>query len=220
MTELRLGRGYMTNHTLDRFVAPHLSQLTQCNAPDISQIVEESELWLVHFIMNSSLRFKIEDPSRQLIFGFLRRAQAAVDEYRLGRNHLLGWVTASREGRKISDALAALRHMEACLGLLYQALLLAKELVKAEALYRKNDGSPVERLNRLYNASHHSESRFAAGQVPESATSPLWITDAGIASLEGDLTFNELEELFREVAQTATFLSNPPAPEGSPGPAA
>jgi len=76
----------------------------------------KSEFWLVHFILNTTLRFQIEDPARQLIFGFPRRAQAAVDEYQMGQVSLARWVGASREDRRISDVLRALRHLEAFLG--------------------------------------------------------------------------------------------------------
>jgi len=106
----------MSNYALDRFVAPHLSELTECNAREISSIVGQSEFWLVHFILNTTLRFQIEDPARQLIFGFPRRAQAAVDEYQMGQVSLARWVGASREDRRISDVLRALRHLEAFLG--------------------------------------------------------------------------------------------------------
>jgi hypothetical protein len=206
------GRGIMSPHTLDTFVAPHLSELTECNAPDLEDVVKSSGLWLVHFVMNSSLR--INYGPKGLIMGFLRRSQAAVDEYRLGRQHLLAWVSANRETRRLSDILNALRHMEAAIGLLYQALLLAHQVAKQVdptigRLYTSGDGSPEGRMGLLYNASRHSDERLAKS-ASEGLTSPVWLTNAGIEATGARLLWTELEGLVGALASTATYLSNPP----------
>ncbi|KAF5429912.1 hypothetical protein C5S36_14385 [Candidatus Methanophagaceae archaeon] len=53
MTVINLsGSARLSDYTLDIFIAPKLSKLNECNAPDLSDLTDQ---WLNNFILNNRL---------------------------------------------------------------------------------------------------------------------------------------------------------------------
>lgn len=76
-------------------------------------------------------------------------------------------------------------------------------------VFEKHDGSAEQRLNLLYNAMKHVEKRINAGQIPENATSPVWLSNSGLECTDGHLTFNETADVLRFLAKWANVLVDP-----------
>lgn len=71
-------------------------------------------------------------------------------------------------------------------------------------LFQKNDGTPYERLNFIYNVSrHYSPGELAAGDLHR-----VWISDDGLHVREKALSFDELRELLSELARIARAASS------------
>jgi hypothetical protein len=211
-----LGGGTLSSYTWDHFVAPNLSKLTICGVPDMAPLAGRSKSWLAHFVMNATFRVRYEEPERQLIFAFLRRTQAAIDELSLGRGELDRWLQVGRDKNAVTQILTALRHFETSIAQLYQAFILVRAVSNRVAgnkdkLFIEGDQSPLDRLRILYNSSKHSEGDIAGGKQPPFVTTPIWITNEGLASVGAELSFAEIVALMEDAADAADYYSNPPA---------
>lgn len=80
-----------------------------------------------------------------------------------------------------------------------------------EKLFIEGDRSPLDRLRTLYNSSRHSEGDIAGGKQPPFVTTPIWITNEGLASAEAEVSFAEIVALMEDAADPADYYSNPPA---------
>ena len=54
----------LTNWALDKYVAPDLSKLTECNAIDMTGFDDQCEDWVANFVLNSMLRVDVQAPYR------------------------------------------------------------------------------------------------------------------------------------------------------------
>ena len=66
---------------LEKHIAPGISTFTQATIPDLTDRFQQADHWLVNFFLNSTFRASYSDDVRQLVLGFLRRAQLAVTAY-------------------------------------------------------------------------------------------------------------------------------------------
>jgi hypothetical protein len=73
-------------------------------------------------------------------------------------------------------------------------------------VFERENGSVEQRLNLLYNAMKHTESRVDAGQLPENATSPVWLSNRGLECTDGHMTFNETADILRFLGKWADVL--------------
>lgn len=147
---------------------------------------------------------------RHLDLAFLRRANAAAEEYRIGRERLADYVAGlSVPEHRLGAYLSALTHFEHCLASIWQAAelfnrmehkVLGRKLVRL-TLYTKGDGSDLERINQLNDIAKH----FSAEQAEQMST-PIWITNTGLKSAVIELSFDQLHEnviaLFEVARQT------------------
>lgn len=195
----------LSNFAKDRYVAPGMSTFTKADIPDMSAHKDQQTFWTLNFILSSMLRVKVPDQRRRLILTFLRRTEAAFDEYALARSATLDYLD---EPSRVSAYLRALRHWEVFLSQAWQACSLFMKLSSQE-IFRKGDGSPYERLNMAHNTSKHSDSRSEAGLIPAESTMPLWLTNEGIACKRVCLAYCELRDILAELALLADRLSNP-----------
>jgi len=101
----------LSNYAKDKFVAPKLSQLTECNAPDMSNYDDQCTHWVANFALNSMLRVTVKQPQRAFFFTFLRRAETAFYEYENARRCLLEYI----EQKDLHKVLRAVHHFESLL---------------------------------------------------------------------------------------------------------
>lgn len=196
-----------TKFGLDTLVAQDISTLSQCNAPDLSRYLAEANDWIPHFILNSTFRVPIDAKYKPFFFGIIRRVLMALIEYQNGRTILLLFLSGNKED--ISLYFYALSYFEISVTLLYQAYEFLGKLVKAYTgvetkLFNKKDGSPLERLNRIYNISKHLES----STIAEGHLHHVWISNDGICTKENIISFTELADIMEEYINIANSLSN------------
>ena len=189
-----------SNYLLDNYIAHKLSELTQCHAPEL----KDDAKWLNNFILNSVFRVQLPAKLRAYVFNFLRRTEGATSAYRAALAEINEYLNTPRN--VISPYFRALSHIEICIGQCYQGYeLLAR--ASGESIYTHGDGSPEERLQIVYVDSKHMDRMIAGDKLPDEATAGLWITNTGIASARGALTFVELHGILSNMHSLAERLS-------------
>jgi hypothetical protein len=196
-----------TNYFLDHFVAHKLSSLTHCGACELPP----ESAWLNTFILNSAFKARLEPKQRAYAFNVIRRTLGAFVAYRQARAELDEYISTGRN--VFTPYFRALLNFEISLAQCYQGYELVMT-AKGEGFYTKGDGSALQRLNALYRDSKHMDERIENGQLPETATAALWITNTGLESTQASLSFVELGELLMQlgdIAQTLSGLGMQPA---------
>jgi hypothetical protein len=194
----------MSNYALDNFVGQELSALTECRAASVLQEFPQWSSWLNNFILNSILRVRLPRETTALVFALLRRAEGLIEDYEEARSRLGSFVDL---GQNVSLYFRCLRKFESTVALLYQALDLARRATGIR-LFEQGDGSPYERLNRIYNNSRHSDPQT----LPAGHIHTVWIRNDGLYTDGASLTFGELHELVCDMGRIADKLSKCEAP--------
>lgn len=188
---------------MDRFVAPGFSSFIVATIPDMSAVSKEQGYWLTNFILNSCLRVALDDGTRRTLFNFLRRTEAAFEEYEAARRLTL----AHLANPKHKDYIRAVGHWEQFLSQADRAWFV---LVRGEqVLFGRNDGSVLERLHLLYNRTKHLETAINSGQLPPGGTLPVWLANDGLQAVDGKLTFAEIAEILTDLAKWADAAQDP-----------
>ena len=191
-----------TNIALDKFFSQDLSKLTTCNAPSLEHEFDQAEHWVGNFILNSVCRVNVRTEAKPFIFGILRRAQMLLVEYHSGRAALLDYLSGSKD--RISVYFRALYHFEIAITLTYQAYEILMKMTE-KRLFTKNDGSPIQRLNRVYDVSKHLES----SSIPNHHLHAVWLSNEGVCISNVTLQWSDIAELIKEIGNLANTLSNP-----------
>jgi len=189
-----------SNELLDNYVAHKLSELTECGAVEL----EVGSPWLNSFILNSVFSFNVHPKYRAYLFNFLRRTESATTAYQLARTALTEYIGTPRN--VISPYFTALTQFEICISQIYQGYTFLAPTEKR--WYEPGDGSVREKLNAVYNASKHMDERISSDKLPPNATTGVWITNLGLESSCGDISFLELHELLINMHSDADLLSS------------
>ncbi len=205
-TQIQLGR--LSSYSIDKFIAPNASLLTGAIILDMSDFDAQSEHWVENYVLNSMLRAAWELPINSYVYNYLRRAIGAFREHGFARTETLLFIETDQQSSK--KYTLALFHWEIFLGQSWHAYkTLQTCFLNGAKLYAKGENSALERLNKLYNQMKHFESRIKNAQIPEGATTPVWITNVGLESSDTRLTFTETKEILEEIATWANILQDP-----------
>lgn len=113
--------------------------------------------------------------------------------------------------------LAAMTHWEVFLSQAYQAHCLLD--MGQKNMFTRGDGSVLERLSLLYGRAKHVEKAVTtAGQLRESGTLPVWLTNDGLRSTDGPRHLNQDLPAVRWGTVPGTFRRNDLAAASSRGP--
>lgn len=188
-----------TNYLLDHFIAHRLSELTACGAGELS----DEPKWLNTFILKTVFHYAIPAKTRAHLFNFLRRSEAASTAYREARRNLLEHLATPRN--VISPYFRALTQFEVCISQCYQGYeLLAHAL--GQKVYEAGSGTAEEKLQVVYVDSKHMDRMIDGDKLPDTATSGIWITNEGLESSRGAVSFAELQELLQSMHALAEKL--------------
>jgi predicted DNA-binding protein YlxM (UPF0122 family) len=197
----------LSKYSKDNFIAPKLSELTKVGAPELHYCTKEYGNWVGNFILNTIFRVRTNGQSRQLIMYFLRKVEGALQEYHEGRNFLENYV--KNPDKSISSYFHSIRHFETSMALAYQAFGTIRTMIQHD-LFTKEDGSSLQRMNRLQNLSKHANNDIFLGNIPGEFNINIWLTNDSIECHDTTLTFYEFSLLLKELANIAETMSNPP----------
>ncbi len=201
-----------SSEILDTYLAPALSDLTVCGAKELPAPPD----YLLPAIWGhiAGVRYK-KSALLHLSLTFLKRSIVATDEYRMARENLLQYVDGlSQQQHRLASFLSALSHFEQCIGAVWQAAELYDETERwllnsgqrRPNLFKRGDGSDLERLNQLNNVIKH----FAPCQAAITSA-PVWITNTGLRSAGAVVSFDELLENIQALWEVnrVTFVEIP-----------
>lgn len=206
----------LSNIFLDTYIAPKLSSLTEFKTHEAS---EKLKPWVNNFILNSTFRVKVPEPTKTYYFNFLRRAEGAFIEYEYARKALEDYINTKRnnpERNKISPYFRALLHFETFIAQLYQAYEFLMTFSKMK-VFNRGEGTIIEKIHELYITSKHMDKCIKKGHLPDSATIAIWITNDGLEGknindeLESKnikVTFDEIYEVLSHTANLASKISS------------
>jgi hypothetical protein len=196
----------LSHYALDNYVAPRLSELRSCGAEPLPEPCN----FLNSFILTNIFQMGYPTEKRSLLFNFIRRVEQAFYEYDQGRTNLLAHVEEPRSDH-IAIYFRALAHFEQCVAVLYQASLFWKQLTGGNNLFTSGDGSFLDRVNKIYNVSHHMDERIVTDQVlTQDPTTQVWLLNDGIACNEAKasvaITFTELRQELMNMREAARYI--------------
>jgi hypothetical protein len=231
---------------LDNIVAPEMSQVTTCSAPDIP----EPQVSLATYFLRNALGPALPTHLRPPANVYLRRWTLALSEYRAGRECLSRYVAGLPEtNNETGMFLSAVGHFEHSVVDAYVAMMAMTAFERQIGddewrPFKSEDGSPADRLNKLYNVIKHFDDRFQMGQKLGHLSvypAPLWITNDGLAAhttlvngkeFKGDwrkikkgdevhhqdvlVTFDEFATLLGELTENARFIIEGPTAPNTP----
>ncbi|MEC0234868.1 hypothetical protein P4H71_11070 [Paenibacillus kribbensis] len=190
-----------SNYLLDHFISADLSSLTENNTISFDKEIQ----WVNAFILNATLRYRYEEKQRIYLMNILRRIESTFYQYNTASVLLDDFL--NHEKVSISKYLSAVVCIETSISHLYQAYMLGSKMAGEDnKLFERNDGSSIERLNKLYNVAKHYDSSISNGSLEELNTIPIWITNQGVKSNKVFLDFDELHAMMREVEFVANEI--------------
>lgn len=189
-----------SNYLLEKYISSDLSNLTENNTRPYDKEIQ----WVNAFILNASLRYRYEEKGRIYVMNLLRRIESTFQQYNTG-SHLLDDFLGNNKV-SISTYLSSIVSFEVSISHLYQAYMLGNRMIEGNKLFTRNDGSSIDKLNKLYNVSKHYDGAISNGFIEELNTIPIWITNEGIKSNNISLDYHELHEMMNEMEFIANEL--------------
>jgi hypothetical protein len=185
----------LSNYALETFVAQGLSELTSPTAKPVGAEFESSGGWLGTFVMQSIFTRPIAESGARLAFVWLRRVNAAIENYDEACASL---TRVAERTNTISEYFRALGKMETAIAMIYQANQYATTALGIR-MFEKGDGTPLSRLNAIYNATRHPN----LSTLSEGHLHPVWLLNDGVHSAGATVQYVEIESLIREMAAMA-----------------
>jgi hypothetical protein len=185
-----------TRHATDLIISEKIGQIAKCGATDVAKEFPASASWVSAFGLCVIFQDHPPAQNRPYALQFVRRVEIAFTEYSRASNHLSDLVNGG-PGRW-SPYFRALYHFEAAISQLYLAYDGARKKLGND-YFVGGDGSDLDRLNKIYNASKH--------QIA-STEQTVWITDDGFCADGTSISFVEIEELLRSFGRIANCIIN------------
>ena len=205
---MKISNAQPTNYLLNNYIAHKLSELNVCGAPELPMEAK----WLNTFILSTIFQFSITPKIRAYLLNFLRRAEGASAAYREARGLLLQHLATP--SNVVSLYFRSLTQFEICISQCYQGYeLLARAM--GQRLYEPGDGTPEDKLQVAYVHSKHMDRMIEGDKLPNLATSGIWITNTGLESSRGLITFPELHNLLQQMHSLAEKLCTIESPAPS-----
>jgi hypothetical protein len=174
---------------LNRYGAPHLSELTACDAPEI----DEPPNYLAALVLNSTFIMGYQEPLNRLVLMFGRRIEHAVREYRAARELLIAYLTKlPQTNNHFLQAMRATTHFEQCVGAVAQAIALLTCISKIVPPVIDEEEDRARRIRQIWNRSKHFDADIDDNLAPADITAPVWLTNRGISSTQANVSYQEL----------------------------
>jgi hypothetical protein len=195
--------------------APHLAELTECNAPEMNEYKSMTHGLINQFVLLSSFSAKYPDPMHKYALVFLRKTEAAFQEYFYAFESLKEYVKQhilynDNPGSQISQYFEILHRFEVLMSQIYQAYMVLEKflsLERNERFWQKGDGSIFERINIIYNYIKHAEDKLS--QNHDLAGYHIWLTNNGVSCEKGEVSYFEISKALVDLADNAKYYGNP-----------
>ena len=99
----------LSDDAKNKYIAPGMSAFTTATIEDMSETSAEQKYWVGNFLLNSIFRVRVDGPTKPALLNFLRRADAAFQEYSLARSRTLAYLASPNV---VMEYLTAITHWE------------------------------------------------------------------------------------------------------------
>jgi hypothetical protein len=195
---------------LDTLLAPKLSELTRCGAPELPDFPNYRFSLILNQLF-SGIQYR--DYTRILLNGFIGRLAEATKEYQAARICLDRYVSRLPEHDRLGEYWKSLMHFEVVVLRLHLAITCLGGAVQSvgidSPIFKRGDTSDYDRLRLINNRIKHFDEDIQEALSKKRAVpiTPLWITNDGIESSEAKLTFLELVEILKTQTEDARNFS-------------
>lgn len=192
--------------------APQITELNECNLPELSEYRANSSGWLSSYILQSAFGPKYPDPFHKYTIAFLRKTEYAFKDYFIARDALSSFITipilfSDRPHERLSLYFECLHHLEVSISLIYQAYCVFEGIIANGKFWKKGDGSTLEKINLFYNNIKHAEDRITDVLVKPGYH--IWLTNDSVLCEQGSISYSEISETLLDLAENAAYYSNP-----------
>jgi hypothetical protein len=184
-----------TKHAVETFISAKITAITECRIADLDAEFPAAKDWVSAFGLRVMFNDQPPEKMRPFTLQFIRRVEMALSEYSAARMQIQDLIPGNP---RWSPYYRALHHMEVAVALLYQAYDVGRKATDKD-YFEKGDGSPLQRLNRIYNSSKH---------IRAIADGPVWLSNQGVCTADTVLLFSEFEGLAREAARIVEGILN------------
>ena len=197
----------LTANVADTYVANEISKFETAEIPDMSAAQPESLHWISDYILNSVFCGALPSPQREYRFSFLRHAMIAYREHNMARYATLAFLESDE--RSFGRYFTAIHHWEQFVVASWHALDTLRRAGVVGRLYEPGDGSIAEQLHGLYEETKDTEARIDTGETPPQGSLPVWLCNAGLRSIDAELTFAETGEVLARIRDWAHVVEDP-----------
>jgi hypothetical protein len=183
------------------------------NIPDISQWKPNSTTLAAKYIIGDRLK---DHQARALITNFVRLVDLAVDEYTLGREAILEFVT-DKESFRVSRVIRASSHYEVCISTVKRAIDHLKAIRSHPRVPQKLKdllprsisvlSGPVEgQVTDMRDAVLHLEGKIKRGEIQEGEPSTLRVWENYISLGKHKILYSDLVDWLTELHSISSTL--------------
>jgi hypothetical protein len=198
---------------LGRFYAPGISDLTVCDAADLTASYPQAAHWLTNHFLSAPFRSGYKNKYRQYAINQMYRAQVVFADYHEARQLTLEFLKrGSPDNPATQIYFRALARWESCLinlQIFIDVMRKMKIELQDEPVFKDGDGTPEQRAYAIANTVKHWGGDIFADLHEETDTVPLWLTNVGLRTRKTELTYSELTALVSEVASVADKMQDP-----------
>ena len=191
----------MTRAGIELIFGPKLFEVTECGAEEL-----KSADPIGQYLMRVFFQDQPSSNAREFILQLLLRSEMANMEYTEGRHSLSEYLADPIA--KPTCYFHAIHHFTASVGQMWQFIDLNRSKYESRTgkrvdVFKPNDASVPEKLNKIYNESKHAPVDY------DSIHQPIWITNTGIVSESAELSFHDLRATLEKISNACFKLIDP-----------
>jgi len=191
---LGLTRASSMSIAAEVFLSPQIASVNNCGAGDIAAEFPSRGAWIDMLVLRVTFHGTPPDDRVPFALQLVRSVETAIDEYGAAREHLNAFLG---KGRETSAYFRALNHFELAV---YQLCRPREHYVRHPAKSAIPEDPVLHRLQGMCDTSKHQ---------PALRDQTIWITNSGLASRKGEVTFVEIEGSLRSLADLAIQIVTP-----------
>ena len=176
----------ISRQAIAKYISPKIIELTECNLANLVAEYPLSNNWVPGIFLMIIFNNQPPEHFRPAAIQFLRRIEMVITEYSHMSVELKTFLSGKPEWSP-PQYYRILHHGEVAVVLLYVAYDLLRKILVVD-LYKDGDGSPIQRLNRIYSAIKHK---------PSDAQDAVWLSNEGFHTDKDKVLYSEFEELIR-----------------------
>jgi len=184
----------LTDSAYELYFAPNFSKIYNCDFPTLSE--KSNRNFVQEYFAKSIFWQEFDGDKKHLMYYYLRRVQQIIKLFNATQISFLD--LSSKQEHRLNLYLESLNNLEIIVMLIYQNFNLVKALLDKD-IFKKNDNTPFERLNKCYNRIKH----FDKSVMTEFCLQTSFLDKDRFCVLKSYVTFEELRIMIEDQIEIA-----------------